>query len=72
MTMFMAMQSAVEVLSSVTASLIQFMSPKPAALEIVSEADAIIKRHRLLREMDFDTLSTYDDMSLDDVDYVII
>lgn len=72
MTKFMAMKSAVEVLSSVTGSLIQFMISNPAALEIVSEADAIIKRHRLLQEMDSDTLSTYDDMSLNDVDYVII
>ena len=42
-------------------------------LEIVPfEVEAIVKRHRLLYEMDADTLSAYDDMSLNDVDYVIL
>ena len=48
------------------------MNPNANALEIASELSAIVKRHRLLYEMDSDTLSTYDDMSLDDVDYVIL
>lgn len=72
MTKFFEVESALEVLSSVTTSLTQFMNPESNALEIASEVTAIVKRHRLLYEMDSDTLSTYDDMSLDDVDYVIL
>jgi hypothetical protein len=72
MRKYAAMESVVEILSSVTESLTQFMSPEVNALEIASEVDAIIKRHRLLYEMDSDTLSTYDDMSFKDVDYVIL
>ena len=51
----------------------QFFVPGENALEIVPfEVEAIVKRHRLLYEMDADTLSAYDDMSLNDVDYVIL
>lgn len=72
MTKYAAMESVIEILSAVTGSLTQFMSPETNALEIASEVDAIIKRHRLLYEMDSDTLSTYDDMPFEDVDYVIL
>lgn len=72
MTKYFTMKNVVEIMSSVTESLTQFMNPEVNALEIASEVDAIIKRHRLLYEMDSDTLSTYDDMSFKDVDYVIL
>lgn len=72
MTKFIEVKSSLELLSSVTGSLTQFVNPATNALEIASEVTAITKRHRLLYEMDSDTLSTYDDMSLDDVDYVIL
>lgn len=72
MTKFIEFKSSLEVLSSVTESLTQFMNPEANDLEIASEVTAIVRRHRLLYEMDSDMLSTYDDMSLDDVDYVIL
>lgn len=72
MTKMIEVKSSLELLSSATASLTEFMNPNANALEIASELSAIVKRHRLLYEMDSDTLSAYDDMSLDDVDYVIL
>ena len=72
MTKMIEVKSSLELLSSATASLTEFMNPNANSLEIASELSAIVKRHRLLYEMDSDTLSTYDDMSLDDVDYVIL
>lgn len=72
MTKFAELKSSLEVISSVTESLIQFVNPAASALEIASEVTAIIKRHRMLYEMDSGALSTYDDMSLDDIDYVIL
>lgn len=72
MTKSIDVKSYLEFLSSVTGSLTQFMNPVANALEIASEVTAITKRHRLLYKMDSDTLSIYDDMSLDDVDYVIL
>lgn len=72
MTKYLAMENVVEILSSVTESLTQFMNPTANALEIASEVGAIVKRHRMLYEMDSDALSTYDDMSFKDVDYVIL
>ena len=74
MTKYLAAESAIEVQSlPVTGTLKQFFVPGENALEIVPfEVEAIVKRHRLLYEMDADTLSAYDDMSLNDVDYVIL
>ena len=72
MTKMIEVESSLELLFSATSSLTEFMNPNANALEIASELSAIVKRHRLLYEMDSDTLSTYDDMSLDDVDYVIL
>lgn len=71
-TVFSAAENAVNILSRVAASLIQFMNPVPSAVDIVSDVEAITKRHRLLGEMDYDAFSVYDDMSLEDIDYVIL
>lgn len=73
MTKHLTVESAVEVQSSAESTLKQFFIPKASALEIVPlGVEAIVKRHRLLYEMDSDTLATYDDKSLNDVDYVIL
>lgn len=50
----------------------QFMDPETAMLSIDATADIIVKRHRLLGEMDGDMVLEYDSMSLNDVDYVVL
>ena len=74
MTKYLAAESAIEIQPlPMVGTLKQFFVPGENALEIVPfEVEAIVKRHRFLYEMDADTLSAYDDMSLNDVDYVIL
>lgn len=73
MTKHLAMENVVEIQSAAAGTLKQFFIPETNALEVEPvEVEAIVKRHRLLCEMDSDTLSAYDDMSLNDVDYVIL
>lgn len=71
-TKFVAMESIVNVLLSVTEHLIQCINPEPDDLNIMSEVEFIFKRYRLLQEMDSDALFAYDDMSLDDVYYITL
>lgn len=73
MAKYLTAESVIEIQSSAEGTLKQFFVPEMNTLEIVPfDVEAIVKRHRLLYEMDSDTLSTYDDMSLNDVDYVIL
>lgn len=63
---------AIELTHSATESITQFMSLEDVAVEIAMAAEPILKRHRLLEEMDDSMLESYDDMSLEDLYYVII
>lgn len=70
---FITAQSIVTVLQKAVAKLKKVLYPDAAqAVLHVPSLEITKKRHRRLCEMDSDTLSTYDDMSLDDVDYVIL
>lgn len=71
-TKYEVASNVVSILADVIESIIQIVSPSDHAIQIVSEVTAIKRRHRLLYELDPDTLQFYDDMSLEDVDYVII
>ncbi|WP_196032799.1 hypothetical protein [Flavonifractor plautii] len=72
MEKFIAVNEALHILSGVTDTLIQFMKPGTNELTIYAEAIPILKRHRLLNEMDEESLLTYDTMTLEDIDYVIL
>lgn len=50
----------------------QMAYPNKAALSIRAEATAVIRRSRRLYEMDDDAISEYDDMKLDDVDFITL
>lgn len=63
---------SVQLTHSATEFITQFMSLEDVAVEIAMAAEPILKRHRLLEEMDDGTLESYDDMSLEDLYYVII
>ena len=67
-----AFEDAVVLMAELTEKLIQVMEPEQSAVYFIALASAITKRYRLLNEMDNDSLSAYDDMTLDEVDYVIL
>lgn len=67
-----AIQSTVEILTGITEKITQFMAPEKGGILLSAAATPILKRHRLLNEMDADTLLTYDDMALEDIDYIIL
>ena len=67
-----AIQSTVEILTGITEKITQFMAPEKGGILLSAAATPILKRHRLLNEMDAYTLLTYDDMALEDIDYIIL
>ena len=68
----MVIENVVGLLSTVTESIRQFMAPETSAICYGTEAAFILKRCRLLEEMDGDNIATYDNMTLEEVDYVIL
>ena len=71
-TKYMAIENTVSILTDVTESITQFMHPTESPMLFGMDAESIIKRYRLLGEMDADTLAFYDDMTLEEVDFVIL
>lgn len=65
-------ENNLRILAGVTESIRQFAATGGTAVDIAANASTILKRHRLLAEMDADELSEYDDMTLDEVDFVIL
>lgn len=71
-TKFEAAQNVVTILASAVELIIQYMEPESSSMQFAAEVATILKRHRLLAEMDEDMLSSYDDMTLEGIDYVIL
>lgn len=71
-TKYEAMQGTVRLLADITEKITQFMTPEKGGILLSAAATPILKRHRLLSEMDAATLLTYDDMALEDIDYIIL
>lgn len=69
---YLAIDGVVSVLADVTESVIQFMHPKESCVLFGMDAESIAKRYRMLGEMDADTLASYDDMTLEEIDFVIL
>jgi len=69
---FETIQNTLDILADVSATLMQIIEPESTAVEFTAAASSIVKRHRLLVEMDADMISAYDDMTLEDIDYVIL
>ncbi len=57
---------------TITESAQSYADPKPETVVFGVSCEFILKRHRLLTDMDNNGLSTYDGMSLEDADYVIL
>ena len=71
-TTYEEFETAVIFVAEVVEAIRQFMHPELHSIAIGIVVDPIMKRHRLLSEMDADNLSAYDDMLLEEIDYVII
>ncbi len=71
-TKYEEFETAVIFVAEVVEAIRQFMHPELHSIAIGIGVDPIMKRHRLLSEMDADNLSAYDDMLLEEIDYVII
>lgn len=67
-----AANEALHILSSITESIIQYMAPSDGSILLNVAMEPILKRYRLLGEMDADALSAYDDMTLEEIDFVIL
>lgn len=71
-TKYEEFETAVIFVAEVVEAIRQFMHPELHSIAIGIVVDPIMKRHRLLSEMDADNLSAYDDMLFEEIDYVII
>ena len=71
-TKYEEFETAVIFVAEVVEAIRQFMHPELHSIAIGIVVDPIMKRHRLLSEMDADNLSAYDDMLLEEIDCVII
>lgn len=70
---FITAQSIVTILQEATATLKKVLHPEETSIFLSTpNLDVIKRRYRLLNEMDPDALSAYDNMLLDDVDYVVL
>lgn len=69
---FELIHNTLEILSELTETIIQFIEPSWTVMEITAEASSILKRHRLLVEMDSDKVLDHDSMALDEIDFVIL
>jgi len=69
---FEVIRNTLDILADVSVTLMQIIEPESTAVEFAAAASSIVKRHRLLVEMDTDMISDYDDMTLEDIDYVIL
>ena len=71
LTKFLDIQSSFELIADMAETLIQFISSQ-SEMQLDCEAGAGLRRYRLLNEMDEFTLADFDDMTLHEVDYVVI
>ena len=57
---------------TITDSAQSYIEPESSAVVFGASCEFILKRHRLLSDMDDSALSMHDDMSLEDTDYIIL
>lgn len=69
---FIEIDHALHIMADAIGSAIKYITLEQSGIVIDMDASPIVKRHRLLSEMDGDTLSDYDDMTLDEIDFVIL
>jgi len=71
-TKYEVAKNVVSILAQAVEWIIQYMEPESNGVQFAAEVTTVLKRHRMLEEMDEDTLLSYDDMTLEEVDYIIL
>lgn len=71
-TKYEVTKNAVSILARVVERILQYLEPESNGMQLAAEAAAVLKRHRIVGEMDENMLLSYDDMTLDEVDYIIM
>ena len=71
-TKYEVAENVVSILAQAVEWIIQYMEPESNGVQFAAEVTTVLKRHRMLEEMDEDTLLSYDDMTLEEVDYIIL
>ena len=71
-TKYETAENPVSLLSELVERIAKYMVPELSGVQFAAEAAVVLMRHRLLAELDEDTLLSYDDMALDEIDYVIL
>lgn len=72
MEKFIRIDHALHVMANAIEGAIKYITLDQTGIVFDLDASSILKRHRLLSEMDGDTLSDYDTMTLDEIDFVIL
>lgn len=67
-----SVDSSVALGVTITDSVQSHIKPESSAVVFGASCEFILKRHRLLSDMDDSALSMHDDMSLEDTDYIIL
>lgn len=71
-TKYESVASRLSIVTELTETIVQFMNVETSSIDLAIDVTPILKRHRLLNEMDDSTLVSFDDMALEEVDYVIL
>lgn len=67
-----SVDSSVALGATITDSAQSYIEPESSAVVFGASCEFMLKRHRLLSDMDDSALSMHDDMSLEDTDYIIL
>lgn len=70
-TKYLQLENSSILSANVNESLIHPMEPCEHSVEITVQAELSVKRYRLLSDMDNDDFSTYDNMQLGEVDFIL-
>lgn len=71
-TKYEVIDGTIGLLATLIENMTQYADPSLHSMEMTVEAQSVVRRHRLLSEMDIDTLEALDVASLEDLYYVVI
>lgn len=71
-TKYETAQTVVSILAEALEQITKYMEPESNGVQFAADVTTALKHYRMLKEMDEDTLLSYDDMTLEEVDYIIL
>jgi len=72
LTKYEIINGTIGLLATLIETVTQYAAPSSHSMEMIMEAQSVVRRHRLLSEMDANTLEAFGEMSLEDLYYVVI